>query len=229
MGGVLIAGVAALCACSGSSNTPSSSPTTARGTKSVGVDGARRPGRAPTTTTSTPEFSFDDSVPPPKLVNTGTNYVAILKSLEAYGNWLAAHRPDPSFASEILSRAARRNSGCSLATSRDFAQYNIRAIERLGEPTVHTIVSTTPDAFSAKVVENIRVHKTVDSSGPSHERGELQDADDVPDARRSRATGIGISPADDVQPAERPRVKRSDRDFPRGFSWRRRATARARF
>ena len=33
------------------------------------------------------------SVAPARLVNTGTDYVTILKSLERYGNWLGAHHP----------------------------------------------------------------------------------------------------------------------------------------
>ena len=38
---------------------------------------------APTTTTTVPPpYSFDGSVPPPKLVNTGTDYEAIYRSLE---------------------------------------------------------------------------------------------------------------------------------------------------
>ena len=37
---------------------------------------------APTTTTTVPPpYSFDGSVPPPKLINTGTDYEAIYRSL----------------------------------------------------------------------------------------------------------------------------------------------------
>ena len=56
------------------------------------------PALRPTTTTrrpATPLYSFDNSVPPPKLINTGTNYKQILQSLLDYGNWISAHRPDP--------------------------------------------------------------------------------------------------------------------------------------
>ncbi len=37
---------------------------------------------APTTTTVPPPYSFDGSVPPPPLLNTGTDYEAIYRSLE---------------------------------------------------------------------------------------------------------------------------------------------------
>lgn len=49
-----------------------------------------------TTTTTTPPYSFDGSVPPPDLVNTGTDYVAIAESLDRYRKWLAGHHPDPA-------------------------------------------------------------------------------------------------------------------------------------
>ena len=38
---------------------------------------------APTTTTVPPPYSFDGSVPPPPLLNTGTDYEAIYRSLDA--------------------------------------------------------------------------------------------------------------------------------------------------
>jgi hypothetical protein len=52
---------------------------------------------APTTTTTVPPpYSFDGSVPPPKLINTGTDYEAIYRSLSAYATWLLAHNPNSS-------------------------------------------------------------------------------------------------------------------------------------
>ncbi len=47
----------------------------------------------PTTTTTVPLYSFDNSVPPPKLVNTGNDYKRILRSLLEYEAWIAAYRP----------------------------------------------------------------------------------------------------------------------------------------
>jgi hypothetical protein len=122
--------------------------------------------RAPTTTTPTtvPTFSFDDSVPPPKLVNTGTDYVAILKSLEAYGNWIGAHRPDPRLAQTTVAR------GTALL---DAYVHDItvlrhgekREVETLSAPTSYSIVSATRDAFTARVVEHITSHQIIDRSG----------------------------------------------------------------
>ena len=116
------------------------------------------------TPTPTPEFSFDDSVPPPKLVNTGTDYVAILKSLGAYGNWLAAHRPDPARVSTIIAAGTTLHDRFAgdLTRLRDNGK---RLIEELGGPSEYTIISTRPTAFSAKSVEDVRAHKTVVASG----------------------------------------------------------------
>jgi hypothetical protein len=117
-----------------------------------------------TTTTSTPDFSFDDSVPPPKLINTGTDYVAILKSLEAYGNWTAAHRPDPRLVSGFVAggTALSRSYINTLTILRDKHQ---RAVETLGGQSKVVIVSARPDSFSARVTEDINAHRVNDDSG----------------------------------------------------------------
>ena len=116
-----------------------------------------------TTTTTTPEFSFDDSVPPPKLVNTGTNYVAILKSLESYGNWLAAHRPDPGLTSGFVAGGTDLFNAYTAALTilRDKRQ---RLVETTSAPDQMTIISATPNAFSATIDQQISSHRLVNSS-----------------------------------------------------------------
>jgi len=119
---------------------------------------------ANTTTTSTtvPVYSFDGSVPPPKLVNTGTNYVAILRSLSAYGNWLAAHRPDPTLVRNIVAPGTRQYE----LFSRDLMRLRAskkRAIETLGEPTKYTVISVRKDAVSVRVVEDVRTQQSIDA------------------------------------------------------------------
>ena len=55
---------------------------------------------APTTTTVPPPYSFDGSVPPPPLLNTGTDYEAIYRCLSAYARWAVVHttqmQPSPT-------------------------------------------------------------------------------------------------------------------------------------
>jgi hypothetical protein len=180
---VLVAGVITLGACASShrasspgatlSQTADPAPTTtATGDqRSRPASTARpRPVPAPTTTTASttpgpvPAFSFDQSVPPPRIVNTGTDYVAILESLERYGNWLGAHRPDPALALTTVTPGTQllANYTHDLVNLRD---NRVRIIEKLNGPTTYTILSKTPAAFSARVVENISVHQTVDRFG----------------------------------------------------------------
>lgn len=166
---MLVAGliIVATSACSGRSTTARSSGPTATTRTSTSAATTVRPQSTVTTATTptpTPEFSFDESVPPPKLVNTGTDYVAILKSLGAYGNWLAAHRPDPARVSTIIAAGTTLHDRFAgdLTRLRDNGK---RLIEELGGPSEYTIISTRPTAFSAKSVEDVLAHKTVVASG----------------------------------------------------------------
>lgn len=159
-GGVLVASIAALTGCSGSGPTAAPSETTSR--SAVTTPTTVRP--RVTTTTTVPEFSFDDSVPPPKLVNTGTNYVAILKSLQAYDNWGAAHRPDPALTARTVARGTKLYDLYVQDTTR-LRDNDMRGVETLAGPSTYKIISATKDAFSAQVSENISVHKTVRRGG----------------------------------------------------------------
>jgi hypothetical protein len=163
-GGVFIASIAALTACSGSGATAASTGSTSLSAAATTPRSATTVRPRTTTTTTIPEFSFDDSVPPPKLINTGTNYVAILKSLEAYANWEAAHRPDADLVSTTIARGTRLHDRFSVDLA-NLRANGARLIENIGAPSVVTIISVRPDAFSARIVEDVRLHKTVDSGG----------------------------------------------------------------
>ena len=117
-----------------------------------------------TPSTSVPAYSFDGSVPPPKLVNTGTDYVAILKSLDTYGNWLAAHRPDPTLVGDVIAGGTRLHNSYveTLTALRDRSE---RYIEVRDGDDRYVIVSATGDAVSAKVIQHITLHRIVDALG----------------------------------------------------------------
>ena len=118
-----------------------------------------------TTTTSTPAYSFDDSVPAPKILNTGTNYVAILQSLENYGTWLAAHHPDPALVSRIIATGTKQHELFALDLVR-LRDGHARLVEKLGANRgTYTIISITPDAVSARLVQDVLVHEIVDPTG----------------------------------------------------------------
>jgi hypothetical protein len=155
----IIVGVVAMSACSSAKSAATDAPTSA----AVRVTTTTVHPRA-TTTTSTPDFSFDDSVPPPKLVNTGKNYVAILKSLEAYGSWTIAHRPDPALLNGFVASGTKlREAYVKLFTS--LSNESQRFVEVLDGPDDIRLVSTTSDAFSATIVQRIVWRRVVDTSG----------------------------------------------------------------
>jgi hypothetical protein len=158
---VILGAVLALGACSSAERAAIPAPPAPPGTSSSSTT-ASRP--SSTTTTSTPEFSFDDSVPPPKLVNTGTNYVAILKSLNAYLVWTAAHHPDPALVDQFAAGGTNLSKSYvdTLMTLRKKSQ---RFVERLDGPDQYTIISHTADAFSATIVQRITAHDVVSRSG----------------------------------------------------------------
>ncbi len=117
-----------------------------------------------TTTTTRPDFSFDDSIPPPELVNTGTDYVAILTSLESNVNWQTAHRPDPALVPLVAAGGSRFFASLSSDVT-SLHDERERLVETLGGPTTYTITSATQNAFSAKAVEDIDAHRLFDSTG----------------------------------------------------------------
>jgi hypothetical protein len=169
---VLIAGIITLGACASSHRATSSPPADPSTATSTSTATATTPATAPATAvTPTPTnrrsaaaFSFDHSVPPPALVDTGTDYVAIAKSVEAYGNWLGAHRPDPTLVPATVAPGTQllKRYVDNLTSLRDA---NTRVIEKLNGPTTYTILSATPDAFSVRRVSNISVWQSVNESG----------------------------------------------------------------
>jgi hypothetical protein len=118
----------------------------------------------PTTTTTLPEYSFDNSVPPPKLLNTGTDYPAIAESLGQYGNWLGAHRPDPALAARFLAPGSQ----ILLLYSRDLIRLRDnrqRLIEKVRGRGKYVVISARADAVSIRSDELISLQETVDSRG----------------------------------------------------------------
>ncbi len=166
--GALVAGIVAVSACATSRRDTSAAPTRQPPQTSASATTITRN----TTTTRTvpirraptPAFSFDDNaVPPPKIVDAGTDYAEILKSFRLYGNWLAAYRPDPTLIPRFLVRGRTFD---DFASDLEWYRANSRrAIELLRGSIDVSIISTRPDAFSARVVEDIVAHQEVDASG----------------------------------------------------------------
>ncbi|MGQ0826048.1 MAG: hypothetical protein ACT4OX_13640 [Actinomycetota bacterium] len=102
-GWAIALGLALAAGCSGGDDDSEESRTTTPVTEATTVPAPSTTTEAePTTTTTVPLYSFDGSVPPPPLVNTGTDYEAIYRSLDAYQHWLYGHNPDPQLIDEIV-------------------------------------------------------------------------------------------------------------------------------
>ncbi|MGQ0826379.1 MAG: hypothetical protein ACT4OX_15350 [Actinomycetota bacterium] len=101
-GWAIALGLALAAGCSGGDDDSDESVTTTPATGSSTLPATTTTEPEPTTTTTVPLYSFDGSVPPPPLVNTGTDYEAIYRSLDAYQHWLYGHNPDPQLIDEIV-------------------------------------------------------------------------------------------------------------------------------
>jgi hypothetical protein len=97
-------------------------------------------------------------------VNTGTDYKAILQSLLDYGNWLAAHRPEPALAGNITAPRSQLQGAyrhdLTILRDQHKREYEVRS-----GPNAITVVSSKPDLFTARVVEQITATRVVDSTG----------------------------------------------------------------
>jgi hypothetical protein len=118
---------------------------------------------APTTTTTVPPpYSFDGSVPPPKLVNTGTDYEAIYRSLSEYGDWLLAHQPDASLVRGTSSgRPSER-----LTHDVDVVRVGTARLVEVQQPLKYKLSRSLPSAASLRVQKTCR-HR--DSSKPMYD------------------------------------------------------------
>lgn len=123
----------------------------------------------PATSTTTapkppPLYSFDNSVPPPPLINTGTDYPRIINSLLAYGDWLYGHRPDVSLVPNI----AAPSSQVERAFDHDLptlAHLHRRFYEIDSGPQTLTVISANDDSVSARLAQRLRRQEVVDQSG----------------------------------------------------------------
>ena len=156
-------------ACSGTqsretSTKSSGSVGTTAGTRSAPSHPTTTTLRVPTTTTSTPDYSFDDSVPPPKLINTGTDYVAIAISLASYSAWLYAHHPDVTKVRNFTARGSRAERAAihDLTTLQQFTRRLFE--ENLSPPNI-SVISAHSSAVSLLYIQHLARQVVVDRHG----------------------------------------------------------------
>jgi hypothetical protein len=118
---------------------------------------------APTTTSAPPPYSFDGSVPPPPLINTGTDYEAIYRSLSAYATWLLAHNPDESLVHEafVVGSAIYDRASNDVRLASESRTRLVEEEQQLGIE----VVSVLPQAVSLRVTEDVSVQRLVDQHG----------------------------------------------------------------
>jgi hypothetical protein len=164
-------------ACSGSDDgdgtaAPGSGTTTASPARDATTTAPPTTASRPTTTTTAPLYSFDNSVPPPKLVNTGTNYKRILQSLLDYEEWLASSRPD----SKLVANIAAPGSQHERAQIADLTKLDART-QRFYEvergPARFEVLSVEPTAVNARLVQQLKTQLVVDKRGTVRERRDV--------------------------------------------------------
>jgi hypothetical protein len=123
---------------------------------------------APTTTTTVPPpYSFDNSVPPPKLINTGTDYASIFSSLNGYASWLKAHGPD----TELVPKAFVVGTPVYarlLADLRILQKRNLRFVEVRRQSEI-AVVGRSARAVSLQVHEHLERELLVRSDGTTQD------------------------------------------------------------
>ena len=124
---------------------------------------------APSTTSTTVRaaklpYSFDDNAPPPPLLNTGTNYVAIAKSLLDYDNWLLSHRPDIA----LIDNVAVRGTNPYKALAHDLPilrRTNRRFVEQVAAPDRFDVASVRPEVISIVDTQHLVRQVIYDAAG----------------------------------------------------------------
>jgi hypothetical protein len=151
--GLLIVSLCALAACGGAAAGEADQP---RATPST---------TAPATTTSTapPPYSFDGSVPPPELVNTGTDYEAIYRSLSGYARWAESHNPDPTVAGSVYVVGTPTYEG--FVNDLDLLRSGRLRMINVGASYEVSVVSVAEPIVSLRLFERVQELRLIDDRG----------------------------------------------------------------
>jgi hypothetical protein len=116
-----------------------------------------------TTTAPPPPYSFDGSVPPPPLVNTGTDYEAIYRSLSAWKTWAESHSPDPAVADEIY--AAGTATHTRFVNDLEILRRDRRRLVNEDATLDVHVVSVMDTVVSLRLTETVSTLKLFDDTG----------------------------------------------------------------
>jgi hypothetical protein len=125
----------------------------------------RRPdfSRKTTTTTVPPPYSFDGSVPPPPLINTGTDYEAIYRSLSAYARWAESHDPNPGVGDEVYVKGTETYDG--YVRDLQVLEHNELRLVNVDERLRASVVSVKSGLVSLRLWEHLGAMQLIDRGG----------------------------------------------------------------
>ncbi len=152
--------------CAGDPSQPTAAPSSSTGTT---VTTATPPPPATTSTTrprpappatAVPVAGSTDTTPPPPLHVTGTDYVAITKSLTDYRDWLYAHHPDPALASSIYREGTSAYE--QLVADLTKLKAHSQTIESVGQSFTFVVASARGSLVSLRAHEEIAADRLFD-------------------------------------------------------------------
>lgn len=117
-----------------------------------------------TTTVLRARSALFDGVPPPPVLDRGTDHVAITRSLLAYGRWLEWHHPDPSLVTRAYAPGGELADRVARKVTR-LLREGKRIVEVDRAPYEFVVVSEKPDLVSYRVVEHLARRELVDLHG----------------------------------------------------------------
>jgi hypothetical protein len=96
-------------------------------------------------------------------VRTGSDYVAIARSIDGYHGWLLAHRPDPALASRIYEPGTR--SYAQFTRNLDELRRRHRRLVSIGQHCTYTVASVRPALVTVRVHEDVDEDRVLDAHG----------------------------------------------------------------
>jgi hypothetical protein len=111
-----------------------------------------------------PLYSFDNSVPPPELLNTGTDYPRIAESLLAYSDWVLAHQPTDSALHEAVAVGSSIEKGIE-SDIRQLRERDRRLYEQTNAPDNLRLINATAHAAALRVVQHLVSRTLIDRDG----------------------------------------------------------------
>ena len=118
--------------------------------------------RAVTTTSTT--IGYHDRVAPPPLIETGTDYAAILTSQLEYANWIAEHDVDTSHIANVAAPGSPWETALR-ADVRELQHHHAHFDERYDGPAHIALVSVLPDVVSARYTQHLTRQAWIDARG----------------------------------------------------------------